>query len=354
MLIAAWVVSDEPVRQEPSLREQRGDFLLRILSGKALGNREGKDIKVLVQPAPCRRVSSSDAADGRIEGATRLQQRHHQGTASDGGRDVEAVCVFPREPRVVAEAPQCHSIGPGRLTGCAGMPPATSTTSIASTTTTTEPLTVNVTVSPDHVVTGTMVTFTVEIRGPGTGDGESVRFGDGGTSGANAGMIKCGDTARADRTGTYPHSYAAPGTYQFSDEVEVIGLPPSCAREDVTGTATVVVASPLQSATSNGAFLSPTRNIACLIDITANELVRCATFSPTRLVTMTATGSLNTCSGSQCELGNPSPDTPTLAYGTATGAGPFQCVSTVSAVTCTVAGGKGFTISRSGIEQIGE
>jgi len=259
---------------------------------------------------------------------------------------------------VAVTAPSCGGEKSASTTSASttstGVPPATSTTSIASTTTTTEPLTVNVTVSPDHVVTGTVVTFTVEIRGPGTGDGESVRFGDGGTSGANAGMIKCGDTARADRTGTYPHSYAAPGTYQFSDEVEVIGPPPSCAREDVTGTATVVVASPLQSATSNGAFLSPTRNIACLIDITANELVRCATFSPTRLVTMTATGSLNTCSGSQCELGNPSPDTPTLAYGTATGAGPFQCVSTVSRVTCTVAGGKGFTISRSDIEQIGE
>jgi len=233
------------------------------------------------------------------------------------------------------------------------IPPPSTTLSIASTTTTTQLLTVDVTVSPDHVSPGTDVTFTVEIRGPGTLDSEDIHFGDGGTSGANAGMIKCGDTARADNTGNHVHSYAAPGTYQFTDEVQVIGPPPSCAREDVTGTATVVVASPLESATLNGAFLSPTKNIACLIDVTANQLVRCATFSPPRLVTMTATGSLTTCSGNQCELGNPSPDTPTLAYAAATGAGPFQCWSNVSGVTCTVTGGKGFTISRSGISQIG-
>jgi hypothetical protein len=41
-----------------------------------------------------------------------------------------------------------------------------------------------------------------------------------------------------------------------------------------------------------------------------------------------------------------------LAYGAATGAGPFQCVSTVSGVTCTVTGGVGFMISRSGISQV--
>ncbi|MGO8872166.1 MAG: hypothetical protein ACLQPH_12350 [Acidimicrobiales bacterium] len=116
-------------------------------------------------------------------------------------------------------------------------------------TTSTEPLTVTVTVSPDHVFAGTVVTFTVEVRGPGTGNSEDVRFGDGGGSGANAGMIKCGDTARADHTGTYMHSYATPGTYQFRDEVDVIAPPPSCVHENVVGMATVVVASPMQAAT---------------------------------------------------------------------------------------------------------
>jgi len=231
-------------------------------------------------------------------------------------------------------------------------PPSTATTSTASPTTGTPPLAVSVKVMPDHIAPGTEVTFTVEIRGPGTLDSEAIHFGDGGTSGANAGITTCGATARADHTSTYVHSYAAPGRYQFTDEVQILGPQPKCARGDATGSATVVVASPLASATLNGAFLSPTNNIACLIDVSASHLVRCATFSPPRLVTMTGTGSLTTCSGSQCELGNPSMDTPVLAYGSATGADPFQCLSTVSGVTCTVTGGHGFTISRSGINEI--
>ncbi len=230
-------------------------------------------------------------------------------------------------------------------------PSTTPTTSIASTTTsTTEQLKVTVTVRPGHIRPGTIVTFSVEIRGPGTGVGEDVRFGDGGTSGANAGMVKCGDTARADHTSTHTHPYLDPGTYRFSDEVVVIGPPPSCARETVTGTATVAVAYPLQSVTLNGAFVSPTHNIACLIDTIA-ESVRCATFSPPRLVTMTTSGSLNTCMGNKCNLGNPGLETPALAYGTSTVGSPFECVSATLGVTCTVSDGKGFSISRSGIEQ---
>ena len=129
-------------------------------------------------------------------------------------------------------------------------------------TTVTGSLSVAVTAGPDHVFVGTDVTFTVEIRGPGTGDSEDVRFGDGATSGANAGMIWCGDTARADRAGTYGHSYASPGTYVFGDAVDAIGPPPARAREDATGTVTVIVASPMQT-TSGGVVRSPTGNIAC-------------------------------------------------------------------------------------------
>ncbi len=211
----------------------------------------------------------------------------------------------------------------------------------------------NVAVSPDHVFIGTVVTFTVEIQGPGTLDGEGVRFGDGGTSGANAGVIRCGDTARADHTSTYEHSYRGSGTYRFSDKADVIGPPPSCPDSNVTGAATVVVAAPLQSVALNGAFVSPSKNIACLIDIAADASVHCATFSPPRLVTMTATGALNKCLGNLCNLGNPALDTPTLAYGTATGAEPFECISARNGMTCTVSNGKGFTISRSGVDQIG-
>lgn len=82
---------------------------------------------------------------------------------------------------------------------------------------------------------------TVVIRGAGTFDSEGIRFGDGGTSGANAGMIKCGDTAQADNTSNDVHSYVAPGTYQFTNEVQAIGPPPACAQEEATGSAAVVV-----------------------------------------------------------------------------------------------------------------
>jgi len=69
-------------------------------------------------------------------------------------------------------------------TGPGVHPPITTTTLIDSTTTTvTEQLTISVKVSPDHIDPETVVTFTVEIRGQGTGIGEGVRFGDGGTSG---------------------------------------------------------------------------------------------------------------------------------------------------------------------------
>ncbi len=150
---------------------------------------------------------------------------------------------------LVAAATACSS-GPSTSTGTSTStsssrpPSATSTTSIAAPTSPTEPLAVNVTVRPEPVGAGTPVTFTVAIRGPGTLDSEGVQFGDGGTSGANAGMIKCGDTARVDHTGTYTHSYSTPGTYHFSDDVQVLGPPPACTHEDRTATATVIVTSP--------------------------------------------------------------------------------------------------------------
>jgi hypothetical protein len=234
---------------------------------------------------------------------------------------------------------------------------SSSTSAPGSTTSTTpvvvEPLTAHATVNPDQGVAGTQFTFTVAIRGPGTGDAEAVQFGDGGTSGANAGRIHCGDTPRADRDSKYEHTYAQAGTYTFVVDVFVIGVPPSCTYEHVRATLPLVVAAPLSAATKNGAFLSPSKNIACNIDVTDTNSVRCATFSPPQLVTMNAMGAFQTCYGAtSCELGNPAADTPVLAFGSATGGGPFQCLSTRAGMTCTIAGHKGFTISRSGIQQV--
>lgn len=234
------------------------------------------------------------------------------------------------------------------------VPTSTSATpSPNTTTTTTEAVTAEATVSPDQGVAGTTLTFTVEIRGPGTLGGEGVQFGDGSTSGANAGDVACGDTARADHTSTYTHAYARPGTYLFSDQVTVQAPPPSCGFEHVTARLRVVVAEALSDATLNGAFLSPSKNIACYIDQAPPGSVRCATFSPPQLVTMDASGSLQTCTGSQCQLGNPAMETPVLPYGSATASGPFQCLSSEQGMVCTVVGHKGFELSRSGIRRIG-
>ncbi len=230
----------------------------------------------------------------------------------------------------------------------------TSTSVPAPPTTAPETLTVSVVASPNPVSVGVAASFTVTIRGPGVLSGEDVHFGDGGTTGANAGMVPCGQTARADFTHTWTHTYAAPGTYVFSEEANAIGPPPSCRPEEASTTTTVIVSSPLQTATQNGTFLSPTSNIACNINPSRPDPVRCATFSPPQLVTMDPSGSISTCTGGQCELGNPGPGTPVLPYGSATGTGPYQCVSATNGVMCTVTGGKGFRISRSGVVGIGQ
>jgi hypothetical protein len=47
------------------------------------------------------------------------------------------------------------------------------------------------------------------------------------------------------------------------------------------------------------------------------------------------------------------PHTPILPYGSATVVPPFRCESSTNGITCTVTSGKGFRISRSGIEPVG-
>jgi len=67
------------------------------------------------------------------------------------------------------------------------------------------------------------VIFTITISGPGVLSGENAAYGDGGTTGANAGEVKCGATARVDVTHSWQHAYSTPGTYLFTDDVSVIG-----------------------------------------------------------------------------------------------------------------------------------
>ena len=273
------------------------------------------------------------------------------------GLRVAAVVVLGVVPLVAtscgggkAAAPSKNTPPGSGVTTTTSRPTATSTSSSPAT----KALTVSVVASPNPVSSGVPVTFTVAIRGPGVLSGEDVHFGDGGTTGANAGMISCGQTSRADLTHAWTHSYAAHGTYEFREEANALGPPPGCHPEEAAATVTVIVSSPLQTATLNGAFLSPTKNIACNIEPAAPVPVRCATFSPPQLVRMDPGGSITTCSGSQCDLGNPASGAPVLSYGIATGSGPYQCVSAVTGMTCTVTGGKGFTISRIGIQPVGQ
>lgn len=109
---------------------------------------------------------------------------------------------------------------------------------------------------------------------------------------------------------------------------------------------------PMQTA-NGGEFLSPSDNISCEIDYNrpgVASMAYCQTTTPAASVHMDVTGSYTTCTGEQC-LGNAGINTPTLAYGTATGVGPFVCTSASTGVTCT-ANGKGFSISRSGITPV--
>lgn len=123
---------------------------------------------------------------------------------------------------------------------------------------------------------------------------------------------------------------------------------PSTGAPATAGSTTLV---PMQTA-AGGEFLSPSGNISCEIDYHRAGLTQayCQTITPARSATMDVAGRYTTCTGQQC-LGNPGTGTPTLAYGTATGVGPFRCESATSGVTCT-AGGKGFQISASGITPV--
>jgi hypothetical protein len=100
---------------------------------------------------------------------------------------------------------------------------------------------------------------------------------------------------------------------------------------------------------AGGEFLSPSNNISCEVDYHRSGITGayCETFSPPESVKMGVTGTYAVCKGQMCQS-NPGEDTPTLAYGTATGAGPFRCTSATTGVTC-LAHGKGFHISNAGI-----
>jgi hypothetical protein len=124
------------------------------------------------------------------------------------------------------------------------------------------------------------------------------------------------------------------------------------------GLAVALLAGPGQSGASAGTtsatqrfFRSPSGNIECELDYGQAGLANaayCQTFAPSRSVTLKPAGALKVCSGQGC-IGNGPDNEKTLAYGSSTSLGPFRCTSLTSGVRCTLASGKGFAISRSGV-----
>jgi hypothetical protein len=129
----------------------------------------------------------------------------------------------------------------------------------------------------------------------------------------------------------------------------------STSASGVTSTSRAggIVVAPLSSATADGAFLSPDRNLACQVAQNPSSQVRCVSFAPPLLVVMTADGTLTRCTGGSCALGSPASGTPILAYGSGVGNPEFVCVSTTAGITCTVPAGRGFTISKAGVTTAG-
>jgi hypothetical protein len=152
---------------------------------------------------------------------------------------------------------------------------------------------------------------------------------------------------------------AAVATSSASAPVTTATSPVAASAPAVTTAPTTAVPTAAPSATlvpmqtaAGGEFLSPSGNISCEVDYHRAGLTQayCQTGTPPRSATMGVTGKYTTCTGQQC-LGNPGTGTPTLAYGTATGVGPFRCESAVTGVTCT-ADGKGFRISAAGVTAV--
>jgi hypothetical protein len=136
---------------------------------------------------------------------------------------------------------------------------------------------------------------------------------------------------------------------QAASSAPAVTTAPAAAGPTAAPSTTLV---PMQTATG-GEFLSPTGNISCEVYYHHAGLSQayCQTGTPARSVTMNAAGKYTTCTGQQC-LGNPGDGTPTLAYGTETGVGPFRCESAAVGITCTATAGKGFRISTSGVTPV--
>jgi len=104
-------------------------------------------------------------------------------------------------------------------------------------------------------------------------------------------------------------------------------------------------------------FFGTRAGFNCEINYRRGELpdaAYCMSVNPPQHVSMGADGELSICRDSVNCLSNPPFDQPILPFGQSAGAGPFNCQSEATGVTCTVdSAGRGFVISSAGIEPVG-
>lgn len=160
-------------------------------------------------------------------------------------------------------------------------------------------------------------------------------------------VAACSPTSAPNAAGSGSGNSTAPAATAPANPA--VSAAPSAAAGSVPATGTPLL--PMQTA-QGGEFVSPSGNISCEVDDNRNGITvaYCQTGTPPQSVKMGVDGGYTTCAGVQC-LANAGIGTPTLAYGTATGVGPFVCESATTGVTCT-ANGKGFRISTAGITPV--
>ncbi len=170
--------------------------------------------------------------------------------------------------------------------------------------------------------------------------------------GVGLALSACGATASSATAGP---SSAAPSASSPPATAQPVPSPvatSASAATAVPAAAPSVTLVPIQRF-PDGAFYSPSGNISCELNyhLDGQTLMSCQTIAPRVWVEMGVTGNYKiVCTGQRCGPSSPQP-APTLAYGTATGAGPFRCTSATTGVTC-LADGKGFQISRSGVTPV--
>jgi hypothetical protein len=110
--------------------------------------------------------------------------------------------------------------------------------------------------------------------------------------------------------------------------------------------------SPKQCATQTDGFYcwfhSKSFNIECELRVSkssSKSYAYCQTVHPPRSATLSTKGTYKVCNGGSC-IGNGPENSRTFAAGTSLRVGPFRCASKISAITCTIASGRGFSIGK--------